>query len=89
MIIVLCYDSDALFVIVITYSRKLAGVVAVGVWAASEPRRAARHCVESLGQVRSPLEDNLLRQPLGVAGVARHQLGQAAESVIYTRLLQG
>ena len=90
MIVVLClYDSDALSVIVITYSRKLAGVVAVGVWAASEPRRAARHRVQSLGEVRSPLEDNLLRQPLGVAGVARHQLGQAAESVIYTRLLQG
>ena len=88
MIIVLClYDSDAVFVIVITYSRQLAGVVAVGVWAASEPRRAARHRVKSLGEVRSPLEDNLLRQPLGVAGVARHQLGQATEPVVDTRLL--
>ena len=83
------YDCDALFVIAITYSRQLASVVAVGVWAAAEPRRAARHRVQSLGQVRGPLEDNLLGQPLGVPGVARHQLGQAAESVVYTRLLQG
>ena len=83
------YDSDALLVIVVTYSRQLAGVVAVGVWAAAEPRRAARHRVQSLGQVRGPLEDNLLGQPLGVPGVARHQLGQPAESVVYTRLLQG
>ena len=61
-------------------------------------QRQTRHCtagvvlcrpVESLGQVRRPLEHDLLRQLLGVAGVARHQLGQAAESVIYTRLLQG
>ena len=80
--------TPCLLLLLITYSRQLTGVVAVGVWAASEPRRAARHRVQSLGQVRSPLEDNLLRQPLGVAGVARHQLGQAAESVVYTWLLQ-
>ena len=86
---IVTYDSDSLFLIVVTYSRKLAGVVAVGVWASSEPRRAARHRVQSLGQVRGPLEDNLLGQPLGIPGVARHQLGQTAESVIYTRLLQG
>ena len=71
-----------------TYCRKLTGVVGVGVWPRSEAG-APGHRVQSLGEVGGPLEDNLLGQPLGIPGVARHQLGQAAESVVYTRLLQG
>ena len=38
--------------------------------------------VESLGQVRRPLEHDLLGQLLGVAGVARHQLAQPLEPVV-------
>ena len=48
-----------------------------------------RHGVERLGQVCGALEDDLLGQLLGVAGVAGHQLAQAVEPEVYVGLGQG
>ena len=71
----------------LTYGRQLTGVVGVTV---RSPRQSCSswHCVQSLGQVGSSLEDHLLGQSLGVPGVAGNQLGQPGEPVVYARLLQ-
>ena len=57
-----------------------------------EARHVLRHRrgpVERLRQVGGSLQDDLLRQLLGVPGVSRHQLAQPLEPVVYRGLRQG
>lgn len=46
------------------------------------------HGVEGLGEVRCSLQDDLLREFLGVSGVARNEFAQAVEAVVYVGLCQ-
>ena len=70
---------------------QLAGVVAVGGGGVARTAQTsrARHGVQRLGEIGGALQHHLLRQPLGVAGVARHQLRQPAEPVVDRRLVEG
>ena len=67
----------------LTYGCKLACVVGVGVGSGSW------HGVQSLGQVSSSLQHNLLGQSLGVSWMSWHKLGQSAEAIVNAGLLQG